>query len=106
VTVLIAHRTTVTNSIATIVSNAMDSTIALNFFAMKSIVDKILEGDEKMKKFEAPVITVQKLEPEFIMAASNCFEEDACTECYCGLVQCGGKYECVGLVCGRLSDYE
>lgn len=59
-----------------------------------------------MKRFEEPKMTVQNLELEGIINTSSCFEKFACTSCYCQTVQCGGKYDCVGLVCGTLSDYD
>ncbi len=60
-----------------------------------------------MKKFEVPMMSIQKLDSENIIRTSgNCFETFACTECYCELVQCGGTYECTGLRCNTLSDYD
>ena len=60
-----------------------------------------------MKNFEAPEMQVQKLEGEGVIATStSCFETFACTECYCGIVQCSGTYECRGLVCPNLSDFD
>lgn len=52
-----------------------------------------------MKKFEIPMMRVQRLEPENIMRTSNCFESFDCKECYCRAVQCGGTFVCDGLVC-------
>ena len=60
-----------------------------------------------MKRFDVPVMKIQKLESEEIMRTSTgCFESFACKECYCGIVQCGGSYECSGLVCPSLSDFD
>ena len=59
-----------------------------------------------MKKFLAPEMNVQRLDSEGIINTSSCFERFACTDCYCQTVQCGGTYECTGLVCNRLSDYD
>jgi len=60
-----------------------------------------------MKKFETPRMSVLNLEVEDVMRTSGpCFETYACTACYCEVVQCGGTYECVGLVCATLSDYD
>ena len=61
-----------------------------------------------MKKFEFPVMSIQKLDAEDFMRTStpSCFETFACTECYCGMVQCASGYECSGLVCNSLSDYD
>ena len=58
-----------------------------------------------MKKFEIPRMKIQFLASEEIMGASDCFEVHACIECYCTLVQCPVAYECSGLVCPTLSDY-
>lgn len=59
-----------------------------------------------MKKFTTPEINIQKLESESVMATSVCFEAFECKECYCGMVQCGGTYDCTGLTCPGLSQYE
>ena len=59
-----------------------------------------------MKKFVAPEMSVQRLDPEGIINTSSCFEKFACLDCYCQTVQCGGTYECKGLVCPTLSDYD
>jgi hypothetical protein len=59
-----------------------------------------------MKKFEKPVMMIQKLDPEGVIGTSSCFEKFACTSCYCQTVQCGGTYECIGLVCEKLSEFD
>lgn len=59
-----------------------------------------------MKKFDAPEMKIQKLEPEDIMRTSACFEAHACTSCYCSVVSCPNGYSCVGLTCPTLSDYD
>ncbi len=59
-----------------------------------------------MKKFETPRMNVLTIEREDVMRTSSCFERFACEECYCTAVQCGGTYDCTGLVCSTLSDYD
>ena len=57
-----------------------------------------------MKKFEAPRMSVLKLEMEDVMRTSGmCMvEADACTACYCETVQCDSSYVCSGQVCAIL----
>lgn len=60
-----------------------------------------------MRKFEAPLMNVVRLDPDGVISASSCFEAFACKECYCSVVQCGNDtYTCTGLVCDSLSDYD
>lgn len=59
-----------------------------------------------MKRFEMPEMVIQRFDPEGAISTSACFERNACSECYCQTVQCGGTYECTGLVCNTLSDYD
>ena len=62
-----------------------------------------LEG-EKMRKFETPVMSIQKLVSEEIVRTSSCFEAHDCLSCYCVAVTCDGTYECIGLNCPSLED--
>ena len=57
-----------------------------------------------MKKFMAPVMTVQRLEIEEIVTQSGCWEAYDCEECYNDAVICGPGYNCSGLVCGCLGS--
>lgn len=59
-----------------------------------------------MKKFDAPEMFLQRLDVEDVMSTSTCFEVNACDDCYCTSVDCDPVYECDGLVCGTLSDYD
>lgn len=60
-----------------------------------------------MKKFRQPAISVLKLEDENIISTSpGCFESFACEDCYCTIVTCQGTYDCDGLKCSTLSDYD
>lgn len=67
----------------------------------------LLDKEKEMKRFNIPVIEIQRLDPEEIIEGKSvCFEKYACKECYCAAVQCGGTYLCTGLVCPTLSDYD
>ena len=59
-----------------------------------------------MKRFEAPVMSIQKLVSEEIVRTSGCFEIFACEDCYCTAVQCESGYVCDGLKCSTLNDYD
>lgn len=59
-----------------------------------------------MKRFEAPVMRIQKLVSEEIVRTSSCFEIFACEDCYCTMVQCEAGYVCDGLKCPTLGDYD
>ncbi len=58
-----------------------------------------------MKKFEIPMIHVQRLEADYIITGSECMvEADACLKCYCSGVTCDGTYTCDGFLCPRYDD--
>ena len=61
-----------------------------------------------MKRFEAPIMNIQKLANEEIIRTSvGCMVESlACLDCYCTSVQCSGTYVCEGLRCPILSSFE
>lgn len=64
--------------------------------------------ETKMKKFGAPELNVQRLDAEEIISTSGgkCFEINACVDCYCTSVTCEGVWECDGLLCPSLSDFD
>ena len=49
-----------------------------------------------MKKFNVPVVDVQRLDLEGIIATSSCqvCNTVGCIDCYCGVVECEGVYTC------------
>ena len=58
-----------------------------------------------MKDFTAPMMSVQRLEQEGIIATSpTCFEIFACEDCYCTSVTCDSAYVCDAQRCPTLSD--
>ncbi len=61
-----------------------------------------------MKKFVKPALDVLKLDAQEIISTSDasCFEINACVDCYCTSVTCEGVWECDGLICPSLSDYD
>ena len=54
-----------------------------------------------MKKFNVPVMDVQKLDPEGVIATSSCevCNTVGCIACYCGVVDCETGYTCDSRVC-------
>ena len=57
-----------------------------------------------MRRFEAPKMTVQKLEPEKIIRSSGCWESFDCKSCYADVVICTGGFQCTGLDCPCLGS--
>ena len=54
-----------------------------------------------MKRFDTPVIDVQRINPDGVIATSTCqvCNTVGCIECYCGFVTCEGNYTCDSRVC-------
>lgn len=58
-----------------------------------------------MKRFDTPVMSVQKLSTETIITGSSCLVEvQACLDCYCVGVTCDSSYVCTSQVCPTLDD--
>lgn len=58
-----------------------------------------------MKKFEIPMMVIQRLNAEFTTYSSDCMvEADVCLSCYCSGVTCEGKYSCDGFECPRYDE--
>lgn len=53
-----------------------------------------------MKRFEAPVMDIQRLDPEDAIATScQVCNTVGCIACYCGVVSCTPPYNCDSRVC-------
>lgn len=58
-----------------------------------------------MKKFETPVLDVQKLDMEGIIATScQVCNTVGCLDCYCGSVTCDPPYSCDSRNCPTYCD--
>ena len=59
-----------------------------------------------MKDFTAPMMSVQRLEQEGIIATSNGCQVEvlACEDCYCTSVTCDGTYVCDAQRCPTLDS--
>ena len=58
-----------------------------------------------MKDFKAPVMDVQKLDPEDTIATScQVCNTVGCISCYCGVVTCESGYTCDSRVCPTYCD--
>lgn len=57
-----------------------------------------------MKKFDTPVMIIQKFGTEEIIRTSTCFEIFACLDCYCTSVTCDGTYICEAQNCPTLDS--
>jgi len=56
-----------------------------------------------MKRFEAPVMDVQRLDPdEAITTSCGVCNSVGCIRCYCGTVSCSPVYTCTSLECPTL----
>ena len=56
-----------------------------------------------MKKFEVPMMSIQRLGTEEIIRTSGCqVEVQACVSCYCTEVTCDSGYVCTSEVCPTL----
>ena len=54
-----------------------------------------------MRKFEVPIMRIQRLEKEDFMMTSGCYLIYTCEDCYCAIVTCASAYSCSGLKCMR-----
>ena len=52
-----------------------------------------------MKKFEAPVMSIDKLDPTEVIATSGCPEAHSCKGCYCAIVDCDSAWSCNDVIC-------
>lgn len=53
-----------------------------------------------MKRFEAPVMSVDRLDTaEVIATSSGCWEAHECKNCYCGVVDCDDTWSCNKVIC-------
>ena len=59
-----------------------------------------------MKRFTAPMMEIQRLEPEDVLTSSDCtIESLGCTTCYCALVTCPSGYHCDSNTCPSNTDW-
>ena len=59
-----------------------------------------------MKRFTAPMMEIQRLEPEDVLTGSDCtIESLGCTTCYCALVTCPSGYYCASNTCPSNTDW-
>ena len=53
-----------------------------------------------MRKFEKPIIDIQRFNKEdFVMTSGTCPQIHTCEDCYCAIVTCESAYSCSGLKC-------
>ena len=58
-----------------------------------------------MKKFEIPMMDIQRFDAEEAISTSTCYQSFACKDCYCTAVGCSWPYECNSLNCPTLGSY-
>ena len=60
-----------------------------------------------MKRFEKPIMIIQRLERDEILRTSGCMVEAvACISCYASAVECPSGFTCSSLVCPTLNDID
>lgn len=59
-----------------------------------------------MKKFDAPVMDIQRLDLDGIISTSSCqvCNTVGCIDCYCGVVACTPPYNCDSRNCPTFCD--